>query len=114
MGFKSKEDFIDHEHKIGNLTILEKSLNSSVQNKNATEKVDGYGRSILIMTKKLGSEIDTKKEFTKLDVQSRTKVLVGYCVDRWWSDKSIDQPLISLEKNIFDIPEIDFVSQDYV
>ncbi len=105
LGFKNKEDFIDFEHNLGNLTILEKSLNSSVQNKNAIDKVDGYGRSVFIITKKLGSEIDTKKGFTKTDLQLRTKELADYCVERWWSDKSIDQPVAAVLNETIDSTE---------
>ncbi len=84
LGFKNKEDFIDFEHTLGNLTILERSLNSSVQNKNAIDKVDTYGKSVFKMTKMVGSEIDSKKTFSKLELQERTKVLADYCLERWW------------------------------
>lgn len=90
LGFQSKEDFIDYEHHLGNLTILEKGLNSSVLNKNAIDKIDGYGRSTFIMTKKLGSSIDSDREFNKLSLQNRTKDLAGFCLKRWWSEKTID------------------------
>jgi len=92
LGFDNKEDFIDYEHNIGNLTVLEKGLNSSVQNKNAIDKVDGYARSLFSITKKLGSSIDTRKGFTKTDLMDRTKVLAEYCSTRWWSDRSMESP----------------------
>jgi uncharacterized protein with ParB-like and HNH nuclease domain len=92
LGFDNKEDFIDFEHTIGNLTVLENSLNSSVQNKNAIDKIDGYGRSLFSMTKKLGSSIDTSKGFNKSDLIARTKILADYCSERWWSDRSVESP----------------------
>ncbi len=92
LGFDNKEDFIDYEHTIGNLTVLEKGLNSSVQNKNAIDKIDGYDRSLFSMTKRLGSSIDTSKGFNKTDLKSRTKILADYCSERWWSDRSIESP----------------------
>lgn len=92
LGFDNKEDFIDYEHNIGNLTVLEKGLNSSVQNKNAIDKIDGYGRSSFSMTKKLGSSIDTSKGFNKADLKARTKVLADYCSERWWSDRAEESP----------------------
>jgi hypothetical protein len=96
LGFNNKEDFIDFEHTIGNLTILEKGLNSIVQNKNAIDKIDGYGKSLFTMTRKLASEIDTKKGFNKISVQKRTKVLADYCIERWWSDRSVENPLTTV------------------
>ena len=96
LGFDNKEDFIDFEHNIGNLTVLEKGLNSSVKNKNAIDKIDGYGKSDFSMTKKLASEIDTNKGFTKIDLQKRTKILADFCLDRWWSDRSIESSMTSI------------------
>ena len=84
LGFKNKEDFIDYEHNLGNLTILERSLNSSIQNKSAIDKVEAYGKSTFIMTKMIGSEIDTSKIFTKTELNERTKLLAEYCLKRWW------------------------------
>lgn len=84
LGFKNKEDFIDFEHNLGNLTILERSLNSSIQNKSAIDKVEAYGKSTFIMTKMIGSEIDTKKTFTKTELNERTKLIAEFCLERWW------------------------------
>lgn len=100
LGFDNKEDFIDFEHNIGNLTVLEKGLNSSVQNKNAIDKIDGYDRSLFSMTKKLASAIDTSKGFTKTDLKKRTKVLAEYCSERWWSDRSVESPLTTLTDDV--------------
>ena len=100
LGFDNKEDFIDFEHTIGNLTVLEKGLNSSVQNKNAIDKIDGYGRSLFSMTKKLASEIDTGKSFTKTDLQKRTNILADYCSGRWWSDRSVESTLTTITEEV--------------
>lgn len=102
LGFDNKEDFIDYEHNIGNLTVLEKGLNSSVQNKNAIDKIDGYGRSLFSMTKKLGSSIDTSKGFNKTDLKARTKVLADYCSERWWSDRAEESPetIVTVDEEI--------------
>lgn len=102
LGFENKEDFIDFEHNIGNLTILEKGLNSSVLNKNAIDKIEGYGRSSFIITRKLGSNIDTNKGFNKVDLQIRTKKLADYCSRRWWSERAEDNletVIITVDEN---------------
>ena len=96
LGFDNKEDFIDFEHTIGNLTVLEKGLNSSVLNKNAIDKIDGYSKSLFSMTKKLASEIDTYKGFTKINLQERTTLLGLYCSQRWWSDRSEESALTNI------------------
>ncbi|MFN3906510.1 MAG: DUF262 domain-containing protein [Acinetobacter junii] len=104
LGFQSKEDFIDFEHHLGNLTILEKGLNSSVSNKNPIDKIDGYGRSAFIMTKKLGSSIDSDQEFNKSTIQVRTKELSQFCLKRWWSEKSIDTKVVLADE--YDYQEV--------
>ncbi|MFW1665542.1 DUF262 domain-containing HNH endonuclease family protein [Acinetobacter ursingii] len=105
LGFDNKEDFIDFEHTIGNLTVLEKGLNSNVQNKNAIDKIDGYGKSLFTMTRMLGSEIDTNKGFNKESVQKRTQTLADYCMERWWSERSIENPLTKVEEDNYIVDE---------
>ncbi len=94
LGFSDEEDYINYEHRLGNLTLLEKSLNSSVQNKSAIEKVDYYDKSYLIITKQLSSNINSLKEFTKKDLNDRTRILAEYIANRWWCEiSSIDDNL---------------------
>ena len=94
LGFADEEDYINYEHRLGNLTLLEKSLNSSVQNKTAIEKVDYYDKSCLSITKRLGSKINSLKGFTKKDLNERTGILAEYVSKRWWCEISnIDETL---------------------
>ena len=99
LGFTDEEDYINYEHRLGNLTLLEKSLNSSVQNKAAIEKIDYYDKSYLVVTKQLGSKINGLKGFTKKDLQDRTKILAEYVSKRWWCEiSSIDENLKYIEQ----------------
>ncbi len=87
LGFDDMEDFVSYEHRLGNLSLLEKSLNSTVQKKVPLLKVElGYDKSFFEMTKKLASDIISKQSFAKQDVIERTEELKKYCVKRWWAD----------------------------
>lgn len=87
LGFEDMEDFVSYEHRLGNLSLLEKSLNSTVQKKVPLLKVElGYDKSCFEMTKKLASDIISKQTFAKQDVIDRTEELKKYCVKRWWAD----------------------------
>ena len=86
LGFSDDEDYINYEHRLGNLTLLEKSYNASIQNKIAIDKVETYDRSYFIMTNKVGTEISAKGHFKKGDVTDRTKVLAKYISEKWWCE----------------------------
>lgn len=93
LGFDDMEDFVSYEHRLGNLTLLEKTLNSAVQKKVPLMKVvSGYDRSCFEITKKLASYISSKQIFAKQDVIDRTEELKDYCVKRWWADVPEGQP----------------------
>lgn len=82
--FSDETEFFEYQDKLGNLTVLEKSLNSAVQNRIPSEKTPYYDRSVFTMTRKVSSEIANAKKFIKSDIDQRTKILVDYCQKRWW------------------------------
>lgn len=83
-GFKSTEEYLEYEDTLGNLTVLEKSLNSSAQNKNTFEKVKVYDKSIFKMTNAISTQISTKQEFKKNDIDERTEIIAEYLSTKWW------------------------------
>lgn len=83
-GFKSTEEYLEYEDSLGNLTVLEKNLNSSAQNKNTFEKVSVYDKSIFKMTNNISTQISTEQEFKKKDIDERTRVIVEYMSNKWW------------------------------
>ncbi len=85
-GFRDEDDFVEFENLIGNLTLLEKRLNSSVQNRNALEKVPYYDKSSFKMTKELATSISKIGEFKKSHIKERTKEIAAYCIERWWDE----------------------------
>lgn len=82
-GFRNEEDFEDHKNLLGNLTILEKKINSSLKNSNITEKVGGYQKSEFDMTALIATKLATSKTFTKSDILSRGQQLVSDFAARW-------------------------------
>jgi len=84
VGFKSSEDFEAYVHTLGNLSVVEKAINSAVQNKMPLEKVPYYDTSKYKMTQILATSISANKNFTKQDIKSRTGELTNYILDRWW------------------------------
>lgn len=104
LGFNDMEDFVSHEHRLGNLSLLEKSLNSVVQKKVPLLKVElGYDKSSFEMTNKLASYITSKQSFAKRDVIVRTEELKDYCIKRWWADVPESQPIEIVSDIIEDV-----------
>lgn len=106
LGFEDMEDFVSYEHRLGNLSILEKNLNSAIQKKVPLLKVGlGYDKSCFEMTNKLASYITSKQTFAKQDIIDRTNELKDYCVKRWWAKMPEGQPddVITDENEIGDV-----------
>ncbi len=84
-GFKNDDDFEEHNNLIGNLTILEKSINSSIKNNDFTDKVKGYSRSKFKMTSVLATHLSQSNSFTKNDLKDRGQSLVSKLSEIWWA-----------------------------
>jgi uncharacterized protein with ParB-like and HNH nuclease domain len=83
-GFQNETDFANTEHKLGNLSILEKRFNSAVRNRNPLEKTNTYDRSTYRMTRDLSSLIANSQKFDKKSIETRTELLWKYLSSRWW------------------------------
>ena len=84
VGFKSSDDFEAYADTLGNLSVIEKGINSAAQNKMPLEKVPYYDTSKYKMTQTLATSISANKNFTKQDINSRTSELTNYILDTWW------------------------------
>jgi len=85
-GFSSIAEYSDINHVLGNLTLLEKSINSQCRNKTPSQKIsDGlYGKSSFGDPKKISAHsMNRGSAFTKRDVDERTKKLAEFCMTRW-------------------------------
>jgi len=84
-GFQNETDFADTEHHLGNLTWLEKKLNSEARNHNPHGKTQIYDKSSFEMTKRLSSDIFANSGvFNKSSIENRTTELYDYVQGRWW------------------------------
>jgi len=85
-GFVSLESYSDRVHMLGNLTLLEKSLNSQCHNKTPGQKISDnlYGRSTFEDARRISAEIMNRgSAFVKNDVEERTRRLSEFCASRW-------------------------------
>jgi hypothetical protein len=83
--FRDEDEFNEYKNIIGNLTILEKGINSSIQNKDLVEKIKGYDKSIFSITNKLSTKLFSTKVFNKEDLEERTEELIIDFTKRWWA-----------------------------
>ncbi|MBK1642468.1 hypothetical protein CKO12_11380 [Chromatium okenii] len=85
LGFKSDQDFETHVNLLGNLTLLEKKLNSSVQNGAISAKANTYKTSGFRMTTVLGTALTSDPDFKKQDLINRGHELAADFA-KWWPE----------------------------
>lgn len=81
-GFESEEDYISYVNKLGNLCLLEETLNKKCQNKVPEQKKEYYQESHLPRTKDLAYKIGISG-FKKDDIERTTKDIIEFCLKRW-------------------------------
>ena len=81
-GFKDEVEYFEKINKIGNICLLESTLNKQCQNKLPPDKAKFYQRSNILSTKKLGFDIPLKG-FNKNDVIKRTLDIIKFALTRW-------------------------------
>ncbi|WP_292995912.1 DUF262 domain-containing HNH endonuclease family protein [Nitrosomonas sp.] len=84
-GFKNEEDFEEYKNLLGNLTLLEKNINSSIKNYDLVEKLSGYSKSKFKMTSIFATSLSTTRSFKKTDLLNRGQQLVEDFAKRWWA-----------------------------
>lgn len=75
-------EYLDNIHRLGNLTLLEESINKRIGNAIPKSKVVDYQKSKVPGTQKLGYDIDNRG-FCKGDIASRNDEIVEFCLQRW-------------------------------
>ena len=87
VGFKDNEEVESYGNRLGNLTVVEKGINSAAQNRAPIDKVMLYEGSRYTMTRALATFVATNKRFTKQDIENRTNELAAYIAGKWWASK---------------------------
>lgn len=85
-GFDTVEEYNDRVHMIGNLTLLEKGINSQCHNKTPGQKISEnlYGKSIFEDAKRISADVKNKgSAFVKADLEDRTSSIAKFCMTRW-------------------------------
>jgi len=81
-GFNDVEEYFANIDRLGNLCLLEETLNKQCQNKLPGQKKEYYQGSRIVRTKQLGYEI-ANNGFNKNDIVQRTNEIICFCLKRW-------------------------------
>jgi hypothetical protein len=85
-GFSSLEEYNDRVNMLGNLTLLEKAINSQCHNKTPGQKISEnlYGKSIFEDARRISAEVMNRgSAFVKTDVEERTRRIADFCIKKW-------------------------------
>lgn len=101
--FDKPLEYDDYVIRLGNLTLLERTINSSVSNGKYVEKVPGYRQSSFLLTKSLA-----EKPHVGVNTQLNRAVADLVQFD-CWNSQSIDQRqelLTALARKVWDMPMV--------
>lgn len=86
-GFTSEEEYAHEVQRLGNLTVLEKRLNSACQGLVPESKAkieNGYCKSRFKVTQRLVQEMKVQDQsFRKQEIEARTQKLMRFCTETW-------------------------------
>ncbi len=100
--FDKREEYNDYAGRLGNLTLLEKTINSSVSNGSFVEKVPGYQQSAFLLTKSLA-----EKPQVGTDTQLNRAVADLIQFDKWDSAaiQRRQEMLTKLARKVWNVAE---------
>jgi len=84
--FNSVEEYNDRVNMLGNLSLLEKSINSQCHNKTPGQKISEnlYSKSTFEDAKRISAEVMNRgSAFIKTDIEERTRRIAMFCMHRW-------------------------------
>jgi hypothetical protein len=100
-GFDKPSEYETYVGRLGNLTLLEKTINSSVSNGSYSEKAPGYKQSSFLLTKSLA-----EKPHVGVNTQLNRAVAELIQFDKWDSPtiEQRQQMLVTLARKVWDMP----------
>jgi hypothetical protein len=100
--FDKPDEYDVHVGRLGNLTLLEKTINSSVQNGSFSEKAPGYRQSTFLLTKSL-----VEKPQVGANTQLNRAVQELMQFDRWNAAaiQKRQEMLVTLARKVWVMPE---------
>jgi len=102
MSYGFTDDYGYEKNRIGNLSLLEQSINKGLGNLPPINKVSGYVKSQILETQNLAGEIQ-KGSFAKKNVDERRVSIVNFCIDRF----KFDGQIITDAQIVYDAMEAD-------
>ena len=106
--FDKKEQYDEYVEKLGNLTLLEKTINTSVSNEAFDKKLPGYRQSAFLLTKSL---VEKPKVGVNTSLNRAVRDLKAFSE---WDSKSIEsrqKMLAALARSVWSIPDRDTSEQ---
>ncbi|MFZ5899573.1 MAG: DUF262 domain-containing protein [Bacillota bacterium] len=102
VAFDKPEEYDDYVGRLGNLTLLEKTINSSVSNAGFAEKLPGYRQSAFLLTKSLA-----EKPQVGINTQLNRAVAELIQFNNWDSTaiQRRQEMLAKLARKVWDMPE---------
>ena len=101
---KSQEEYEVEKQKLGNLTLLEKTLNSTIQNNSFSDKTKAYDNSVFYLTKSIGGLTNVGEDTA---INRMNQMLTSW--DSWNKDaiETRQGMLYELSKMVWPVPEPD-------
>jgi hypothetical protein len=100
--FDKPDQYEEFVGRLGNLTLLEKTINSSVSNGNLAEKAPGYRQSTLLLTRSL---VEKPQVGVNTQLNRAVEDLIQFDT---WSSSSIErrgEMLVELARKVWNISE---------
>lgn len=95
-GFDNDEDYLQHKHRLGNLLLLEGTINSACNNRTVEAKMTApnlYMASSLCAVKAVAAACAGNKSFDRSQLADRSKRLSATIVERWPVRKPYPTPV---------------------